>query len=199
MKTCLKCGVELTIVNAYKRGNDFYSYCKSCKCEMQRRYNQTIGAKEISKKRRSSIRGVESQKNHNDWRRKRYKEDLEYRERIKLHSIENRNKHKEKYAIQSKHRRHDLWNRAVLFFGGCECCGETHIEFLAIDHIHGNGNELRRNGERAGANLLSIFDRGGWSESIRKTYRLLCHNCNNAIARYGYCPHKTDHNNPNLF
>ena len=72
-------------------------------------------------------------------------------------------------------------------YGGlCECCKEDKIEFLAIDHIEGGGNKHRK---ELGIN-------GGWNfcrwlikNDFPSGYRILCHNCNQSIGWYGYCPH----------
>ncbi len=57
----------------------------------------------------------------------------------------------------------------------CAICGEGHLEFLALDHIHGGGQ-----GKRVVAGLTGG---GSYWLSIRKAgfpsgYRVLCHNCN---------------------
>jgi len=72
----------------------------------------------------------------------------------------------------------------------CACCGEGHIEFLAIDHIDGTGSEER---ER-----LGLKGGRGWYRHLKKSgfppgYRVLCHNCNCALGFYGYCPHEREH------
>jgi hypothetical protein len=73
--------------------------------------------------------------------------------------------------------------------GKCECCGETQIEFLAFDHIHGlRGREFKRNGNDAGDALALRIRK---EVSPEKEFRVLCHNCNSALGFYGYCPHKT--------
>jgi hypothetical protein len=67
----------------------------------------------------------------------------------------------------------------------CECCGERHFAFLALDHRHNDGAAHRR---KCGGNFATYLDlrKRGWPKD---GYRLLCHNCNQAIARYGVCPH----------
>ena len=67
--------------------------------------------------------------------------------------------------------------------GKCVCCGETANEFLAIDHINGHGKEHRAS---IGAAFYSRLKRQGVPEG----FRILCHNCNFARGRYGYCPHE---------
>lgn len=68
----------------------------------------------------------------------------------------------------------------------CACCGESRIEFLAVDHIGGAGNEHRRNVKaRSGQNLYNWLKSNGYPPG----FRVLCHNCNMALGFYGYCPH----------
>lgn len=65
----------------------------------------------------------------------------------------------------------------------CACCGETGIEFLGIDHINGGGRAHR-------AQIKGLL----WAWLKRNKYpegfRVLCHNCNQALGSYGYCPHQ---------
>ena len=70
--------------------------------------------------------------------------------------------------------------------GECECCGENRIEFLAIDHIDGRGNNKDRTA-RSGEGLINRVCREDYP---RDRYRVLCHNCNSALGFYGYCPHQ---------
>ena len=71
--------------------------------------------------------------------------------------------------------------------GKCECCGESHPEFLALDHINGGGGKERRTvaGNTSGG-VYRLARNAGYPKD---KYRLLCHNCNCAIGWYGYCPH----------
>lgn len=66
----------------------------------------------------------------------------------------------------------------------CACCGITELEFLAIDHINGGG---RKHLAQIGGCLAHWLQQ----ENFPKGYRVLCHNCNFALGRHGYCPHKT--------
>lgn len=71
----------------------------------------------------------------------------------------------------------------------CACCGEDKIEFLAIDHIKGGGylHWKSRNSDGVYRDIIKM--------GFPKTkFRLLCHNCNTSLGRFGYCPHKC--NNP---
>ena len=77
--------------------------------------------------------------------------------------------------------------KIIEHYGGkCECCGETRYEFLAIDHINGDGQERRKKG-----NTLEYFGIVKNNFEIDYPIRILCHNCNLAYGFYGYCPHQT--------
>ena len=67
----------------------------------------------------------------------------------------------------------------------CVCCGDTHIEFLAIDHIGGGGNAHRK--ELKGASINLWLRNNGYPDG----FRVLCHNCNFAV-RLGPCPHERE-------
>lgn len=63
----------------------------------------------------------------------------------------------------------------------CACCHETHIEFLVIDHIHGGGHQHRQS---VGSIYIWLI-----KNNYPDGFRVLCHNCNQALGLYGYCPH----------
>lgn len=73
-------------------------------------------------------------------------------------------------------------NAIEMYGGKCDCCGETELVFLALDHR--NGNQRIRKGETASQ---------AWRNAIRDNdkneYRVLCHNCNQAMSRGRTCPH----------
>ncbi len=87
-------------------------------------------------------------------------------------------------------RRHKKWNwdskvRAINAYGSkCECCGETEIKFLAIDHIKGDGNVHRKT---IGNQTIYTWLK---HNNYPTGFRILCHNCNMAIAFWKTCPHK---------
>lgn len=83
----------------------------------------------------------------------------------------------------------DIKLETIKSYGGkCECCGETLVDFLTIDHIYNDGathkKELRGNGQ--------VLHRWLKSNGFPKDrYRLLCWNCN--AGRHingGICPHQ---------
>lgn len=70
--------------------------------------------------------------------------------------------------------------------GKCACCGEDHLEFLAIDHVNGGGTAHRREVGKGDVFYKWLKAAGYPTEG----YRVLCHNCNLSLGFYGYCPHQ---------
>lgn len=91
--------------------------------------------------------------------------------------------------------RGELREQVLKVYGGgdfpkCACCGEDIVEFLTIDHVDGKGNDHRR---EIGRNIMTGST--GLYSWLRKNnfpegFRVLCFNCNCAIAIHGKCPHK---------
>jgi hypothetical protein len=84
---------------------------------------------------------------------------------------------------------HQGTRRRVLshYSGGsmrCACCGEDEIEFLGIDHVHGDGAQHRR--EVRPSAIYRWLIRHKFPPGIQ----VLCHNCNLAKGYYGACPHQ---------
>jgi hypothetical protein len=95
----------------------------------------------------------------------------------------------------SQRTRQRLRLEVLQHYGGktpvCACCGETHIEFLSIDHVDGGGTQHR----------LKIMKYGGFYSWLKVNnfpsgFRVLCHNCNQSIGLYGYCPHQNPNGKP---
>lgn len=101
------------------------------------------------------------------------------------------------YADNKNKKQRERWRekrKAVLSSyspGGvprCACCGETAMEFLSLDHPSGGGARHRRQlGGAAGTNK-NVY-RWILRKDFPPGFRVLCHNCNQAIGAYGYCPH----------
>lgn len=95
---------------------------------------------------------------------------------------------RDKYIYAARKARGDfrqLREEVIREYGGeCSCCGEALYEFLAIDHI-GNWGHLE--GRKGGHPLYKRLKTQGFPKDL---YRLLCHNCNQSIGIYGYCPHR---------
>lgn len=67
----------------------------------------------------------------------------------------------------------------------CACCGENELQFLSIDHIHGGGTKHRA---EIGAHKIYFWLR---NNNYPDGFRVLCHNCNQSLGFYGWCPHQT--------
>lgn len=85
----------------------------------------------------------------------------------------------------------------IAAYGGkCQCCGESQVEFLTIDHINGRTDEIKHGGlPLTGKKLWSRMKTLGWP---KEHYQLLCFNCNCAKGIYGKCPHARDSTAPVL-
>jgi len=95
-------------------------------------------------------------------------------------------KHRAELNERNKKSRKKLRHEVLNAYGGlCECCGESHVEFLGVDHIDGGG---RKHLAELGGSAYFY----GWlkKNGFPPGYRILCHNCNFSIGKYGYCPHK---------
>jgi hypothetical protein len=77
-------------------------------------------------------------------------------------------------------------------YGGCKCacCGESHLDFLSIDHLNGGGRQhlLKHRAKGDCRNLYSILK----SEGFPAGYQVLCMNCNWAKGKFDLCPHQRD-------
>ena len=86
---------------------------------------------------------------------------------------------------------HENRKKVINAYGGkCVCCGESRIEFLAIDHKNGNGNKMRKSGvhPKTGKEFYVWLIKHNFPD----VFQLLCHNCNSAKGSYGACPHEKE-------
>ena len=71
-------------------------------------------------------------------------------------------------------------------YGGrkCNCCGETELLFLQLDHIDNNGGRHRRK-----ENIVSLY-RWAKKKKYPPGFQVLCANCNfGKHMNGGICPH----------
>jgi hypothetical protein len=59
--------------------------------------------------------------------------------------------------------------------GKCQICGETHWEFLTIDHIFGGGTQHRLELAKENTTIYKFLKDNNWPKD---EYRLLCASCN---------------------
>jgi radical SAM protein with 4Fe4S-binding SPASM domain len=83
----------------------------------------------------------------------------------------------------------DRRRQAVLaaYGGVCACCREHRPEFLAVDHVNGDGAAHKRTVR----NLYSWLKKNNFPQ---EGFQLLCHNCNFAKYAHGACPHTAEAN-----
>lgn len=104
-----------------------------------------------------------------------------------------RKENPEKWKEYERRKRLNLKLKIINAYGRkCECCGEDKYEFLAIDHIDGGGiQHKKRIKKEEGKNLYYWL----LAHDFPKGFRILCHNCNQSLGMYGYCPHEKERNN----
>ncbi len=88
-----------------------------------------------------------------------------------------------------KIRRQTLRQEVLNHYGAiCSCCGESHIEFLTIDHVNNDGAAHKRVVGRD----TYLIHRWIKLNNYPPTIRVLCYNCNCVRNSYGYCPHERE-------
>lgn len=101
--------------------------------------------------------------------------------------------------LRERHNKYYLQVKGEVFshYGGprCACCGETHIEFLSVDHVGNTGaaHRLDLNGDaRNGVNIYYWLKKNGFPPG----FQILCMNCNFSLGHHGYCPHHPEITRP---
>jgi hypothetical protein len=95
-----------------------------------------------------------------------------------------------KWAASSRRYNRKIRKAVLNHYGPkCACCGESRLDFLAIEHIDGGGLRHRREVLGAQHKSLAVWLR---ANKYPPGFRLLCHNCNCARGWYGKCPHETE-------
>src|SRR3990167_2782356 len=96
--------------------------------------------------------------------------------------------HATEISEKRKAQRRILKQKVINGYGGkCECCNESILEFLTLDHINDDGAEHRR--KLRSRQSRRLYDDIIW-RNFPSGFRVLCFNCNSARGFYGYCPHK---------
>ena len=141
------------------------SYCAECQKEYYRKYRKE---------------NPEKVKSKND----RYKTNEKYKIKRDEYLKKYVNEHKEKLNEKSRNFHRKNREDVLQHYGQkCVCCCENNKEFLAIDHINGEGRK-HRNSITGG--IYKWLIRNNFPEG----FQILCHNCNSSKSYYGYCPHQ---------
>lgn len=93
------------------------------------------------------------------------------------------------YRKKYRKKWNKVYRQTILNYYGnrCVCCGESHPEFLCIDHINNDGAKQRKKiNLSAGSGSYSWIIRNDFPDDLQ----ILCANCNMAKAYYGVCPHQ---------
>lgn len=191
METCSRCG-EKKPADAFPASRGAGTIhrprmCRDCRNAADRAKTARWVAANPEKARQ---RYADYDRRNNEARRARWHNDPEYRARNRAAAKRWRDKNQEQYLPKLRDR-HRALRRAVieLYGGACACCGESTMEFLAVDHVNGGGNQARKAGEHGSKLCRRLLELG----TLHPDYRLLCHNCNSALGFYGYCPHQQPH------
>lgn len=106
----------------------------------------------------------------------------EYYHKTKEKFREIKNKRSKQYAITL---RLDVMNH---YGNKCKCCGESHIDFLSIDHINNDGYK-NRNKQGTGVKFYRWIIKNNYPNDLQ----ILCYNCNQAKQYVGICPHTKEY------
>lgn len=96
-------------------------------------------------------------------------------------------RNRERELEQARQRQRALKDAAYASYGGyrCACCGESHAEFLCIDHVNNDGYAHRKSIGR-GSNIYLWLKKNGFPAG----FQVLCMNCNFGKKHNGgVCPH----------
>jgi hypothetical protein len=99
-----------------------------------------------------------------------------------------------KKVLFDKRGRKEIKMKEVVdgYGGKCDCCGESRLAFLSIDHIGGGGAKHRKElGQNHIRKLRELLKAQGWPKD---KYRILCMNCNFATRHGKPCPHELERN-----
>lgn len=172
---CRKCEVEGEV---YANNR----YCRKCSAHLsteRRRRNRLNGYCSCGRKLATGDR-FKCERCRD--RKSRYNKE---RGRIKM--AQWRECHKDRLELQRKERSLSQKMRIFKAYGGCvcACCGDTHLEFLTLNHLNGGGNKHRKEVK----NLYRWIIRNNFPPG----FNVLCMNCNFAEGKAeGGCPHKRE-------
>jgi len=118
--------------------------------------------------------------------RKWYAENREKGIRL---AVQHRKDNRESHLEIERRYRHKLRRTTLEALGGCcACCGETELEFLAVDHIAETGAAHRKTLPSGSGAIYRVVRDEGYPKD---KYQVLCYNCN--YSKYlgkGVCAHK---------
>lgn len=107
-------------------------------------------------------------------------------DKLRIKGREYYTKHCEQVKLYARRKRMELKLEVLNAYGGpiCQCCQETEVQFLSIDHINGGGVQHRKI-QRAGL-FYPWLKKNGYPSG----FQVLCMNCNWGRRLSGTCPHQ---------
>lgn len=202
VKRCTRCKVEKPQKDFNRRegGAKPLPACRACMKILFATWRQKNRDKEIQRGAtyRAENRELVRERGRNQYYKNLRDNPEKVHARQRKYQVENRQKLTDRARIRRSKKRAECnakskeYRRKVRFevldhYGGlCECCGEARKEFLALDHINGDGAEHRRTVK---GSKIALWARKNGFPSI---LRVLCHNCNASRGYYGYCPHERE-------
>lgn len=117
--------------------------------------------------------------------RKQDKTKKEYDRQYRLKYREELNKQLKAYNFKKKKEVLQYYSNSLEPV--CNCCNETNIHFLTIDHINNDGYKHRKE-EPSSKNIYYWLSKNKYP----KGFQVLCMNCNWGKSIHKICPHKLD-------
>lgn len=182
--------------------------CIVCQHKSQAKWRAANPEKRKEDARAWNIKNKGRRKEENKAYREANREKIRETVRLRREQLSNEGKeirrakirewnHKNRIRLREKAKNIRIMQRreCLEHYGGkCACCGEMRYEFLSIDHVNGGGNKHRKElalsagTTVSGIHMVLWLKKNGYPEG----FRVLCHNCNQAIGYYGACPHERE-------
>lgn len=130
-----------------------------------------------------------------DWRRRNPEVVRETQRRSARRNANKRNRKSREYyrnnaeemKARERARQRSLKDAAYNAYGGhrCNCCGESIVQFLCIDHVNNDGSRHRK--EIGRGSIYYWLKQNGYPPG----FQVLCANCNQGKQlNGGVCPHQ---------
>lgn len=121
---------------------------------------------------------------------KRYKNYPDHKAYMKAHHKMMKTTKKEELKKITRRYRQGVKMEVFTYYGGsppkCQCCGESNIKFLTIDHMNNDGAAQRRV-LGSSSHLINLWLR---KHDFPEGFAIMCYNCNLGRAHNGgMCPH----------
>lgn len=84
--------------------------------------------------------------------------------------------------VRNRHIREEVIKK---YGGKCVCCEIDIFEFLSFDHKNGRGKSHREAVLETGQKFMLWL----YKNEVQDDIQVLCHNCNQSLGHYGFCPH----------